>query len=58
MLMPDVLGGITAGSDSKGWLDWPVWPRPEDQDPSKWTSRFDVHCVVASGPRLLGQDHR
>lgn len=54
MGLPELRAGMTAGSDSQGWGDWPVWARPEDQDLSKWAPRFDVHCVVASGTGLLG----
>jgi hypothetical protein len=31
------------GSAGQGRRDWPIWPRPEDQDPGQWSAGHAVH---------------
>lgn len=49
---------VTAGSYSKRWSYWLVWPRAQDQDSVQWVARHHVHSAVAPGSRLLGQEYR
>ncbi len=49
---------VTAGSHSKRWSQWLVWPGAKDQDSVQWVARDHVHSAVAPGSGLLGQEHR